>query len=124
MYEHGVVVIPSLWDEPFPRTALEAMASGRLVVASRVGGLPEIIDHERTGLLAPAGDSVELARTLEAVQERPRFAQRMASDGRKSVEDQFMISHMMEHLEEALYHAAYSARTSLEAPIGVQQADN
>lgn len=123
MHQHGVVVIPSLWDEPFPRTALEAMASGRLVVASRIGGLPEVVIDGRTGLLASVGDPVELAETLEAARRRPRLTQRLATAGRKSVEDRFTISHMMGHLEEALIRAACHTRPYVEEPAGVQPAD-
>ena len=117
MHQHGMVVIPSLWEEPFPRTALEAMASGRLVVASRTGGLPEIVIHGRTGLLAGVGDSVELAETLEAARRRPRLSQRLASAGRRSVEERFTTSHMMEHLTVALNQAAGYARPPVAALV-------
>ena len=45
-HRSGVVVVPSLWQEPFGRTAIEAMAHGRLVLATRVGGLTEIVDDQ------------------------------------------------------------------------------
>lgn len=106
MHNHGVVVIPSLWDEPLPRTALEAMASGRLVVASRVGGLPEIVIHGWNGLLAKVGDPLALAETLLAARSRPGLAKRLATAGRKAVESRHTINHMMEQVEDALNRAA------------------
>jgi glycosyltransferase involved in cell wall biosynthesis len=60
-------VIPSTWPEPFAIVALEAMAAGRAVVASRIGGLPEVVRDGETGLLVPPGDPVALAAALDAL---------------------------------------------------------
>jgi glycosyltransferase involved in cell wall biosynthesis len=56
-----VAVVPSVWGEPFPLVALEALASGRPIIASDIGGLPEIVNSD-CGLLFPPGDE----RALEA----------------------------------------------------------
>ncbi len=61
------VVVPSVWGEPFGLVALEAIACGVPVVASRVGGLPEIIDQGETGMLVPPGDPEALAEALARV---------------------------------------------------------
>jgi glycogen(starch) synthase len=61
-----VAVVPSLY-EPFGITALEAMAAGVPLVASAVGGLQEIVEHGRNGLLAQAGDARQLAAAILAV---------------------------------------------------------
>jgi glycosyltransferase involved in cell wall biosynthesis len=58
-----VVVVPSTWPEPFGYAALEGLASGRPVVASRVGGLPEIVTAD-TGFLTMPGDSVGIADAM------------------------------------------------------------
>lgn len=66
-YQHAIgVVVPSLY-EPFGIVALEGMACGRPVVASRVGGLQEIIQHGIQGLLFRSGDYLELATHLAAL---------------------------------------------------------
>jgi glycosyltransferase involved in cell wall biosynthesis len=65
----AVVVIPSLWEN-FPYTGLEAMAAGRAVGASAVGGIPEIITHEADGLLVPAG-SPEALTVIERFAPEP-----------------------------------------------------
>lgn len=56
-----VVCVPSVWQEPLGLVTLEAMASGSCVVASRVGGVPEVIQHEVDGLLVPPNDAPALA---------------------------------------------------------------
>ncbi|MDQ1047867.1 glycosyltransferase family 4 protein [Streptomyces sp. V4I2] len=59
----SVVVIPSVWPENFPTVALEALQIGRPLVASRVGGLPELVGEDN-GTLVPAGDAPALAAAL------------------------------------------------------------
>jgi len=62
--EIDALVVPSLWWENSPLTALEALRAGRPVIASRTGGVPEIVAHEQTGLLVPPGDPLALAAAL------------------------------------------------------------
>lgn len=60
-------IVPSEWYEGFPMVILEAYASGTPVVASDIGSLAEIVEHERTGLLFRPGDAEDLARKIEAL---------------------------------------------------------
>ncbi len=56
------MVVPSVWEEPFGRVALEAMAYGVPVVASNRGGLPEIIETNKTGLVVePTANYIAIA---------------------------------------------------------------
>ncbi|MEU2201887.1 glycosyltransferase family 4 protein [Isoptericola sp. NPDC019482] len=72
-----VVVVPSVWPEPFGLTALEGMAAGAAVVASDVGGLPEAVGD--AGILVPPGDAAALADALAALaDDRARLARRRA----------------------------------------------
>jgi glycosyltransferase involved in cell wall biosynthesis len=66
MHACDVVVFPSTaaFGEGFGLAALEALAAGRPVIASNVASLPEIIEHEITGLLFPSEDAVALATAL------------------------------------------------------------
>jgi glycosyltransferase involved in cell wall biosynthesis len=57
-------VLPSEWYENLPFAALESFAAGRAVVATRIGGLPEIVNHNRTGLLVPPNDPPALAEAM------------------------------------------------------------
>jgi teichuronic acid biosynthesis glycosyltransferase TuaC len=65
-----VLALPS-WNEGMPNVVLEALASGRPVVASRVGGIPEVIDSDSSGRLVPPRDPAALARALERVLAEP-----------------------------------------------------
>jgi len=68
----AVTAVPSLY-EPFGLVALEAMASGRPVVASRVGGLAEVVDDEVSGFTVEPGDHLDLATRLGALQADPEL---------------------------------------------------
>lgn len=60
----ALVVVPSRWYENAPYTVLEAMAAGVPVIASRIGGLPELVRDVETGALVPPGDPVALAKAI------------------------------------------------------------
>lgn len=65
--EARCLVVPSRWYEGFPRVVVEAFARGTPVVASRLGGLAEIVEEGRTGWLFRAGDGDDLARTIRSI---------------------------------------------------------
>ena len=65
------------------------MAAARPVVAARVGGLQDIVEHGQTGLLFPRGDAAELARALDHLLDRPEMRARMGAQGRAVVERQY-----------------------------------
>lgn len=80
-----VVVLPSVWKEPFPRVLLEAMAAGRAVVATRTGGIPELVEDGVTGLLVPARDPCALAAALLKVLGDDSLRKRLRCAGRERV---------------------------------------
>lgn len=71
-------VLPSRW-EGSPNVLLEAKAFGVAVVATRVGGVPEMIEEEKTGLLVEPGNSAELARAIERLLVDPALHARLGS---------------------------------------------
>jgi glycosyltransferase involved in cell wall biosynthesis len=81
-------VLPS-FSEGIPMVLLEALALARPVVASRVGGIPEVIEHGRNGLLVSAGDADELARCCIALMDDQGRARGLGLAGRKSIEEGF-----------------------------------
>ena len=58
-------LVPSVWPEPFGIVVIEALASGRPIVASRTGGIPEILSQGAAGVLVPPGDAVALQQAIE-----------------------------------------------------------
>lgn len=66
-----VVVVPSVWYENRPFVILEAQAAGRVVVTSRLGGMAELVTHERNGLLFEPGSAADLARQLARLADDP-----------------------------------------------------
>lgn len=85
-----VVVMPSRFHEPFGRVAIEAMAWRRPVVVSNRGGLPEIVDHGRTGLIFDADDVSDLAQKLNDLLADGLLRERLAHEGREEVKRRFL----------------------------------
>ena len=81
----GAVVVPSLWPENQPYAVLEAMLLGRTVIASRVGGIPELIDDGDDGLLVEPGDADALVDSLRRVLADPVAAGARGKRARKRV---------------------------------------
>lgn len=86
-----VVIAPSL-KEGLGLSALEAMALGRPVVASAVGGLNEVVVPEETGFAVPPGEPEPIADSLRTLMNGNGLADRMGSLGRKRVEEQFDLA--------------------------------
>ncbi|MFE4575939.1 glycogen synthase [Streptomyces chartreusis] len=86
----AVFVCPSVY-EPLGIVNLEAMACGTPVVASQVGGIPEVVDDGKTGLLVPLDDDFEagLAHALDSVIGDPEAARRMGEAGRERAVGEF-----------------------------------
>jgi glycosyltransferase involved in cell wall biosynthesis len=82
------VVIPS-YREGLPSVALEASLMGRPIIASRVGGLPEVVLDGKTGLLVPPGDHEALAKAILFLLKNPRIATDYGAAGRQWVQKTF-----------------------------------
>jgi len=75
---------------------MDAMAGRRPIVATRAGGIPELITHEQNGLLVPTKDVPALGAAIVRMMEDRELAARLSSQGRHSVESQFSVDHMVE----------------------------
>jgi glycosyltransferase involved in cell wall biosynthesis len=84
-----ICVIPSLWDEPFGIVALEAMAAGKPVVASKCGGLQDIVIDGKTGFLVPPGDVDALAERLNRLLDSASLRAALGAAGRRRVAAQY-----------------------------------
>jgi len=78
-----VQVVPSIWVEAFGCVTAEAMIRGTAVVASRIGGLAEIVQHGKTGLLVPPKDVDALTGALNQILQNRELAEQMGREGRK-----------------------------------------
>jgi glycosyltransferase involved in cell wall biosynthesis len=94
-----LLVMPSACYENCPLVVLEAFASGKPVLASRLGGLPELVQEERTGRLLPAGDVDAWAGGLAAMMESPQRCAAMGKEARRFVERRHAPQ---EHLERIM----------------------
>lgn len=99
------VLVPSRWEEPFGLVALEAMQTGRPVIASRVGGLKEIVQDGETGLLVQKEDAAALAEAMSAIITDPHRAREMGDAGRRRAIKNFNHTRMVDEFE-ALYRNA------------------
>lgn len=104
-----VVVMPSR-RESFGRVSSETMASGRPLVASRVGGLVEGVVDGLTGLLVPPDDPQALAAALRMVLEERTLAARMGAAARERYEMNYTIQHMATSRREAWVRALVEVR--------------
>lgn len=94
-----VGVVPSLGSEAVSRAALEWMSLGRPVVASSVGGLPDIVEDGVTGLLVPPGDAKALAEALASLLGDPRKAEALGRAGRARWENEFGLTTFYEETQ-------------------------
>lgn len=83
------VVLPSEWYENFPYSILEAFASAKPVVGSRIGGIPQLIRAGETGLLFEPGDAHDLAEKIQWMVERPKEREEMGRRARELVEKEY-----------------------------------
>lgn len=82
-------ILPSEWYENCPMSVLETFALGRPVVGSRIGGIPELIEEGKDGLLFPPGNVEALRERLEWMIDHPMQAVKMGKAGRAKVENRF-----------------------------------
>ncbi len=95
-----LTVVPSL-DEPLGLVAIESQAAGIPVVASDIGGLPEIVEHGRTGWLVPAKDSRALASTIIHAAKNPELRADLALAARANVIHAFSPDRLTSEVELA-----------------------
>ena len=104
-------VVPSVVAEASPTVALEAMAFGRPVVASAIGGLPELVVDGETGILVPPGDVGALANAINRLSHDTQFRVRLGEAGRARV-DQFRGSTVVARIEAAYVRLLRSGGTA------------
>lgn len=105
-----LLVMPSIAEEAFGRVIVEAQASGVPVVATRVGGVVEIIEDGKNGLLVHPRDDEALAEAISRILKDPPLAARLAQEGRRKVEEKFSLVRMAEDTLKVYEEALVSPR--------------
>ncbi len=98
-------VLPSLC-EGLPMGLLEAMAAGRPIVASEVGGVGTAIQHEVSGLLVEGGQADQLAMAIERLVEQPQFARQLGAAAERTFTEQFSAEAMARRYESLYERSA------------------
>jgi glycosyltransferase involved in cell wall biosynthesis len=101
-----VVVVPSVWDEPFGRVAIEAMACEVPVVATRVGGLAEIVGPRFPDQLVARGDAIALAAAIDRTLGWRRNMPGLGTEMREYVAERFTLTATVDGLSVVLEAAA------------------
>jgi len=95
-----IVVHASVIAEPFGQVVIEGMAAGKPVIATRAGGIPEIVTHNETGLLVPVEDERALADAMIALLRDPARAKAMGEKGRETVHEFFTMERHARAVEQ------------------------
>jgi glycogen synthase len=100
--QFDVLIFPSIYEEPFARVVLEAMASGLVVVGTTTGGTQEILRNGETGFTFDAEDADGLAEQVARLIANPDLCCRLAQAGRQIVLENFTLQRMVEEIETYL----------------------
>jgi glycosyltransferase involved in cell wall biosynthesis len=110
--EHDALIFPSIWDEPFSITLIEALASGLPVVGTTTGGSAEILRHGENALTFPKEDAGACAAELLRLIDQPELGERLRWNGRRTIEARFRFETMIDSIDNAL-HAACGVRPDI-----------
>lgn len=108
----SVSVLPS-FSEGISNTVLESMAAGVPVVATRVGGTPEIIHDGEDGIMIPPGNAEAIAEAVSRIIEDPSLAARLSAKGRGRAEEAFSLDAMVRHTQD-LYLELLASKGKLQ----------
>lgn len=91
-------IVPSIWPDPCPTVAMEAMSTGKPVIATDIGGLPDIVADGETGIVVPPGDADALRAAMARLLDDPALAAQMGAAGRERVQN-FHASAVVSQIE-------------------------
>jgi len=107
----AVVVVPSVWAEPFCLVGIEAMARSRPVVAFKVGGIPQWLEDGKTGLIAREVSAEALAESIDTLLGDRDLARKIGACGRKRAMEEFSSEVAGERIENAIIRTIAPAKS-------------
>jgi glycosyltransferase involved in cell wall biosynthesis len=113
-----ISVLPSLF-EGMGRVVLEAMAAGKPIIASRVGGIPDLVEDGRSGILVSPADPEKLREALLAVLTQPEFRQKLATGSSVALRPEHTAAHMVDEI-----HRFYEQVRGRGSGFRVQDSDS
>lgn len=106
-----ILVLPSL-REGLPMVALEAMAVGKPIIATNVGGTPEVVLDGQTGILVPPGNPTALADAIDRLIENRNLTKKLGENGSSRVKELFSVEKMTRETEQ-VYHQLLKEKNGL-----------
>lgn len=99
---HDILVLPSVWDEPFAITPLEAMSCGLALITTLTGGSREIFRDRQNCLVFPAGDAKACARAISELRKDNVLFEAIRQEGTREVARNFTLARMVERIDKDL----------------------
>jgi len=101
-----LVVVPSIWAEPFGLTVLEAMSAGTAVIASEVGGIPEFLENGRNGITVRPNDPEALASKIDELLDNDKYRQKLGKEARETVLRRYQWSQIIDEYVSVIHNLA------------------
>lgn len=119
--EHDILVFPSLWDEPFGITLIEAMSSGLPVVATATGGSAEFLVHEVNALVFQREDAQACAQQISRLTNDSTLFNRLSINAKSLVDDKFRLQTTLDRIENSLFKIARKGRSFKKSKGGLRR---
>lgn len=110
----NAAVLPSLRREGLPKTVIEAMVYAVPPIVTNVGGSPELVEHQRSGLIVPPGDPEALARAIETLRREPALAESYGRAARRRIAEHFPITKTIHATAELYRELAETSGSGLQ----------
>lgn len=115
--DHAILVFPSVWNEPFSITILEAMSSGLAVVGTPTGGSLEILRDGENALVFPKEDSKRCAEQILRLWAEPGLLETIRRKARLTIENEFRFEQMVDSIEQSLEEVAAGVDCVRDRPV-------
>lgn len=115
--EANALVLPTITQEAFGRVLVEAQAVGVPVIATKVGGIVDIVEHEKTGLLVLPKDADAIASAVLRLMQEPKLVDEMILEARKRVEEKYTLEQMVKKTIE-VYEEVLTSTAILVIHLG------